>query len=244
MGTFFHLTVRRWTVLFPLFFLLWYSPYVDFPIRVLTVTVASLIIVGSIILAWRRRFLRWIVLVIFGLFALFIVMPSQSRDNSTEIRGRYCEALDSYQGCRYQWGGVGYFGIDCSGFVQKSLEDALVAQGIRTHNPALLRESAWIYWYRTTAKVLGEGDAGRTYTVTTCPNLNALDYSLLMPGDLAVTTTGEHVMAYLGDKVWIAADPTEGKVTRFNIPELKNPYFSVPMRIVRWKILSSSEDHL
>ena len=69
--------------------------------------------------------------------------------------------------------------------------------------------------------------------------MNALDYSLVMPGDLAVTASGDHVMAYLGDKTWIAADPVEGKVTKFVIPEQKNVYFSTPMRIVRWKVLSN-----
>ncbi len=109
---------------------------------------------------------------------------------------------------------------------------------LRTLKPGLVREGIWVYWHRTTAKVLGEGDLGRTYAVTTCTNLNALDYSLLMPGDLAVTASGDHIMAYLGDKTWIAADPGEGKVARFVIPELRNAYFSTPMRIVRWKILS------
>ena len=47
-------------------------------------------------------------------------------------------------------------------------------------------------------------------------------------------------MAYLGDKTWIAADPGEGKVVTFNIPEKNNAYFFTPMRIVRWEILSDS----
>jgi hypothetical protein len=58
-----------------------------------------------------------------------------------------------------------------------------------------------------------------------------------MPGDLAVTTSGDHVLAYLGEKEWIAADPGERKVTKFTIPEKKNAYFYTPMRIVRWRIL-------
>jgi len=69
-------------------------------------------------------------------------------------------------------------------------------------------------------------------------SLKSLDYSLLMPGDLAVTADGDHVMAYLGNQTWIAADPGVGKVTTFTIPEHKNAYFSTPMRVVRWKILN------
>jgi hypothetical protein len=187
---------------------------------------------------WRFRIFRWVLIALYAFSVLFILLPSHPPENRSILRDSYCNALNSYLGCRYVWGGVGYFGIDCSGFVQKGLEDGLVTRGLVTLNPSLVREGIWVYWHRTTAKVLGEGNHGRTYTVTTCPTLNALDYSLLMPGDLAVTSAGDHVLAYLGDKTWIAADPGEGKVTRFVIPELKNAYFSTPMRIVRWKILS------
>ena len=77
----------------------------------------------------------------------------------------------------------------------------------------------------------------RIRSITTCPLLNALDHSLILPGDLAVTEDGTHIMAYLGDKTWIAADPIQEKVTKFKIPEKTNAYFSTPMKIVRWTIL-------
>jgi len=233
------LSVRNWIALFPLFLLLWYSPYVDFPIRVATLLVAFLFLVGSIFFLSRFRVLRWVLISFYALATLFLFLPSSLPENRSDLRVSYCNGLNSYLGCRYVWGGVGYLGIDCSGFVQKGLEDGLVTRGILTLNPALVREGIWVFWHRTTAKVLGEGDHGRTYTVTTCQSLNALDYSSLLPGDLAVTSSGDHVMAYLGNKTWIAADPGEGKVTRFVIPELGNAYFSFPMRIVRWKILSN-----
>jgi hypothetical protein len=233
-------SVREWVVLFPLFFLLWYSPFVDFPIRVVTLAILSLILAGSVFLVWRFRIFRWILITLYTFSVLFLLLPAHLHltGNRSDLRDRYCNALNSYVGCRYVWGGVGYFGIDCSGFVQKGLEDGLATRGLSTLNSDLVREAIWLYWNRTTAKVLGEGDCGRTYTVTACKTLNALDYSLLMPGDLAVTASGNHVMAYLGDKTWIAADPGKGKVTRFVIPELRNAYFSTPMKIVRWKILS------
>jgi hypothetical protein len=102
----------------------------------------------------------------------------------------------------------------------------------------MVRQGIWVYWHRTTAKVLGEDDHGKTFTVTTCQRLNALDYSLLIPGDLAVTSSGTHVLAYLGNQTWIAADPGAGKVTTFVVPEQKNPYFFTPMQIVRWRMLN------
>jgi hypothetical protein len=230
-----------WVTLFPMFFVLWYAPYVDTLNRACTLAVVALIFAGSIFVVWRFRFFRWILLAIYAALTAFLILPSKPPEDRSELRASYCRALTSYTGCPYVWGGVGYFGIDCSGLVQKSLEDALVTNGLSTLNPFLIRESAWLYWNRTTAKVLGQGNIGRTYSVTTCPNLNSLDYSGLVPGDLAVTATGEHVMAYLGNKTWIAADDTEEKVTKFTIPVVggNDHYFEVPMKIVRWKVLSN-----
>ncbi len=112
-------------------------------------------------------------------------------------------------------------------------------RGMTSFDPALLRDSLSLYWHRTTARVIGEGFASRTVPVTLCTSLNALDYSLVQPGDMAVTSGGDHVMAYLGDRTWIAADPGVGKVATFTIPEQKNTYFFTPMRIVRWNILAT-----
>jgi hypothetical protein len=114
----------------------------------------------------------------------------------------------------------------------------LAKRGILAFDPAAVRQAISLYWHDTNARVIGEGYFGRTVFVTTCTNLNTLDYASLQPGDLAVTTGGDHIMAYLGDKTWIAADPGPGKVTEFHIPEERDPYFSTSMRIVRWKLLA------
>jgi hypothetical protein len=227
-----------WLILVPTFLVLWYWPDISFRIRLLTWAIAALLLVGSIFFAWNFRILRGLLLAACVGLTLFLIWPSNRTVDRSALRSDYCAALKSYSGCRYVWGGEGYFGIDCSGFVRRGLEDALASRGFLALNPALTRESISLYWHDTTAKVIGEGYAGRTEPVTTCLMLNTLDYAPLLPGDLAVTSTGEHIMAYLGDKNWIAADPTEGKVTTFVIPETKNAYFSTPMTIVRWKILS------
>jgi hypothetical protein len=64
--------------------------------------------------------------------------------------------------------------------------------------------------------------------------LNKLDSALLLPGDIAVTTSGVHMMAYLGNNKWIGADPGEKRVAIFTIPETKNVWFFTPMNIMRW----------
>ncbi len=229
---------RFWLASLPVFLVLLYFPYIDFPIRVVTWVLALLILIGSIFLTWKFPLWRWSLIAIYGIVILFLLMPSHSQVDRAALRSDYCSALKSYSGCRYVWGGEGYLGVDCSGLVQKGLVNALIVRGLWTLNSELVREGIWLYWHRTTAKVLGEGDHGNTYTVTTCQSLNALDYTLLIPGDLAVTSSGTHVLAYLGNQSWIAADPGAGKVTTFVIPERTNVYFFTPMQIVRWRILN------
>jgi hypothetical protein len=226
-----------WGFSIPLFLLLWYYPVIDYRVRVMTFCVGLWVVAGSVLVTWKTKGIRWFLITIYGLVAVFLLLPSTIPENRENLRTNYCSALESYTGRPYVWGGEGYFGIDCSGFVRKGFEDALVKQGFLHFDPAMVRSGIWLYWHDTTAKVIGEAYGGRTYPVTTCSSLNALDYSLVLPGDLAVTEDGTHIMAYLGDQTWIAADPFEEKVTEFKIPEKKNVYFSTPMKIMRWTLL-------
>ena len=232
------IAIRFWRTSFLVAVVLWYSPCVDVPIRLLTWVAIAVALIGAVIVSWSKPMIRWSLLGLYAGAILFLAYPFHRPVDRPSLQSRYCASLKSYMGCRYVWGGQGYFGIDCSGFVQKGMMDALAVGGVTSLNPALLRESLSLYWHRTTAKVIGEGFAGRTVPVTTCTSLNALDYSLVQPGDMAVTAGGDHVMAYLGDRTWIAADPGVGKVTTFTIPDQKNAYFFTPMRIVRWKMLA------
>jgi cell wall-associated NlpC family hydrolase len=234
-----HFIFRSWLGSLPAFLVFWYIPYLDFPIRVATWALALFFLLGAIFYSWRIQLLRWPLLGVYGLAILFVAWPSAPPADASSLRGDYCLALKSYVGCPYMWGGQGLLGIDCSGLVEKGMQDATAAKGLTRLNPSLVRESLDLYWHRTNAKNLGNGYGGRMFTVTTCPTLNRADYTLLRPGDLAVTMTGDHVLAYLGDLVWIAADPGVGKVAMFKIPEEENSYFFQPMRIVRWKILGS-----
>jgi hypothetical protein len=59
----------------------------------------------------------------------------------------------------------------------------------------------------------------------------------VLPGDLAVTRSGVHIMAYLGNKRWIEADPAAGSVITITAPSANNSWFHTPMNIVRWGIL-------
>ena len=67
-------------------------------------------------------------------------------------------------------------------------------------------------------------------------SLNIIDYTRTLPGDLAITKTGEHVLAYIGYYTWIEADPNSMRVVTMASPS-KSVWFDQPMRIVRWRQL-------
>lgn len=230
------LLVGLWIALIMALLFLWYFPVVSFTSRIALLTVAFLLIVESVILVWKRRALRWGFLAFCAIAMGFILLPSDPGKGQPNLRALYSEALASYSGCPYVWGGEGRFGIDCSGLVRRGLEDAFVRHGFRTMNPYWIRQSVSLWWHDTTAQMLGTGYGGRTREVTMCRKLNDLDHSILLPGDLAVSPSGIHVMVYLGNQTWIEADPAEGKVLKFTIPNEKNGYGASPMRIMRWTI--------
>lgn len=54
-------------------------------------------------------------------------------------------------------------------------------------------------------------------------------------GDLAVTESGSHVVAYFGDQTWVKADPTLGKT---HVYEFSNQFAGLGderVHFVRWK---------
>ena len=98
-------------------------------------------------------------------------------------------------------------GIDCSGLVRSGLIKANYEQGILTFNPRLIREGFSLWWHDCSAKALGEEYRGRTWLLVSARSINEIDYATIMPGDIAVTEDGIHVLAFLRAKLWIEADP-------------------------------------
>ena len=70
------------------------------------------------------------------------------------------------------------------------------------------------------------------------PSLNSLVDPRLAPGDLAVTRSGIHILAYAGGQTWIEADPGVNRVISISAPANENGWFESPMRIVRWRVLA------
>jgi hypothetical protein len=120
--------------------------------------------------------------------------------------------------------------------MRRGLIDAAFLHGIRTFDGGLVRYSIWLWWHDCSARDLGQGH-GLTRPLFNTPSINALDDSRILPGDLAVTDNGVHVMAYLGGSRWIEADPGVGKVIVVSAPSPDNGWFRTPMKIVRWNVL-------
>jgi hypothetical protein len=192
---------------------------------------------GFIGLVWRRHVLRFVLLGVTVLVAGFLALPSRGDPPPENLRREYLAALRRYEGVRYYWGGENSRGIDCSGLVRRGLIDALLRLGVRTLDAGLVRRAITLWWHDSTAAALGDGHRELTVRILSTPSINALDHSRVLPGDLAVTESGIHVLAYLGDQQWIEADPTVGKVITVSAPAHDNAWFAGPMNVVRWSVL-------
>jgi cell wall-associated NlpC family hydrolase len=167
----------------------------------------------------------------------FLALPSRAQPSTEFLRRDYLAGLQRYEGVTYYWGGETSRGIDCSGLIRRGLIDALLRRGVRTLDPGLVRRAISLWWHDCTASALGDQHRGLTLRVLDTPSVNALDHSKVLPGDLAVTRNGIHIMAYLGNNRWIEADPGAGRVITVTAPSADNSWFETPMNIVRWSIL-------
>ena len=204
-----------------------------------TVGVLLLLIIwlGFAALLWRRRLLRILIVVLPIAFGVFLGLPVRSHVDPATLRQDVTTAVRRYKGVPYYWGGESFKGIDCSGLVRRGLVDSLFCRGFRSCDPGLVRYSLWLWWHDCTAKDLGQEYRQMTVHILDTPSINALDDSRILPGDLAVTQEGVHVMEYLGDHMWIEADPSEGSVVAAQAPTERILWFRLPFKIMRWTIL-------
>lgn len=226
-----------WLFLIPLLIGLWLWPINTASVRGAVLGLLLVFLCGAFFFAWRQRVVVYGLIALCGLAAAVALWPGRGFDRRV-LRDDYLASLRSYEGSTYLWGGESGWGIDCSGLVRKAYEMALCRQALGTANPALLRQSVDLWWNDTTAREMARGYEGRTIPVLKCPSLKSLDPTALKQGDLAVSDSGTHVMAYLGDGMWIGADPAEEKVTIFSAAATQSGWFTIPMQIVRWRTLA------
>ena len=193
---------------------------------------------GALRLLWKHKIAQRVSVAASVLLVAFVAFPAASH-HPTSLRSEYVRALKSYEGTTYVWGGESRRGIDCSGLMRCALIDANVKQGFARANPGAVREAFSLWWNDCSAKALKEEYQGKTRLLFTALDLNHLDYTAIQPGDIAVTSSGVHVLAYLGNRTWIEADPNEiygNRVIQVETPT-RNAWFNVPVHIMRWRQL-------
>ena len=232
-----------WLILFALLLLAHWFPIRFGALRFALVADAMTLWLLALWLFWPYKTARGVL--VLGLIApLIIILAPDKPQNPQELRAQYVRALQSYEGTPYIWGGESKRGIDCSGLMRCAFIDANIAQGRSTLNASAIRAAFSMWWNDASAKAIKEEYRGDTRLLFVSPSINhitknQLEYSALEPGDIAVTASGVHVLAYIGNQTWIEADPNELQgncVIKVQTPT-KNAWFNTPVHIMRWRHL-------
>jgi hypothetical protein len=212
-----------------------------YPLRTGFFRAAILVVFAAIVASltvslWHFRVWRCLPAAIPALLAIFFLLPGRLVDPAA-LRAAYVSELQSYKGTRYYWGGENWLGVDCSGLLRAALVDAHFREAVRTLNPALARQGLWFWWHDAAARDLGSG-AHDTLTSRLGPDVRLQDVppDLPLPGDLAVTSDGSHVLAYLGASRWIEADPYTLRVIEL-VPGSESNWWGIQVTPCRWRCL-------
>lgn len=229
---------RVWTWLCILTLILWCYPVAYRTTRVLESLGIVLCWAGALFL-WRRRRAVTLPLVAAALVWVVLVSLPGPPAKADSLARDYCSSLRMFRGVRYIWGGEGLLGIDCSGLVRQGLIWGQFKNGLCHANGHSIRSALSLWWNDCSAQALRDGFSGRTHVLFKANSISSVDHSRLRPGDLAVTADGVHVLAYLGNRTWIEADPNVHKVVEITLPT-ENLWFHVPVVLIRWECLEVS----
>ena len=231
--------LTAWVVLWPLVLVAFVYPISFGSLRLFLLIGVIHLWGGALWLFWKQRLVRYGCLVVAVVTGAVTMLPGYA-DDAAALRQEYVNSLLRYEGTRYVWGGESKLGIDCSGLPRCALMSANLKRGVLTANPQLIRESMGLWWFDSSAKALMEGYRGKTRVLLSTPAINQLDHSRIMPGDFAVTSSGVHALAYVGDQSWIEADPgPANRVILLKVPG-SSAWLNTPVHIMRWRQFESA----
>jgi hypothetical protein len=164
------------------------------------------------------------------------VLPGRPLDTAA-LRQDYVARIKSFEGTEYYWGGESHRGIDCSGLPRRALRDALIAQAIGTFNGRGFRAAFEQWWFDSSALALAAGYRDFAKKLDGGGKINELDTAALLPGDFAVTASGTHLLAYVGDGKWSQADPGLNVVITQHGQKERNSWFQTEVTLHRWSLL-------
>jgi len=235
---------RRNAVILWFLGLLWLVGLVFYPpgnhgTRLCGVVLAASLALGLLALWWRYAVLRWSLIALYAVAAIFWFLTGRTTYDRPTLRLETARALRRYEAVRYYWGGENRLGVDCSGLVRRGATEALFLHGLRTANPWLVRKAVDLWWRDMSASDLGFGARGEARRLFQAKAIKGFNDVTLYPGDFAVTEGGAHTMAYLGDHLWIEADPEAGRVIVVDARTTDNPWFEKGVSILRWRFLEA-----
>jgi hypothetical protein len=201
-------------------------------LRLLVATSVPFLWLLGIFLVRRKRALAISVAVLGFVVIGFCVLPGRAVDPA-DLRTEYVKQLKRYNGTRYVWGGENGRGIDCSGLIRRALINTHMRIAFTTANPSALRSGLDLWWHDCSALAMRDQYRDFTVPVLKAESINSITNPLLRPGDLAVTASGIHILAYLGNQEWIQAEPGEMKVITLTVPH-ENGWLKQPVHIMRW----------
>ncbi len=204
-------------------------------VRVPTIAVLLTLWLTVVALAWRLRWLRIAALTLPILALVTLMLPGRAID-ADDLRRRIVTALRGYEGVTYVWGGENHLGIDCSGLVRRARSDAEWSSAFARLDPGAARRALSLWWNDQSAQAMGENQRATTVALGVVPKPADCAPERYRPGDFAVLG-GVHVVAALGDGVWIEADPGVGKVIILRSGDV-NAWLHQPATLTRWAVLA------
>jgi hypothetical protein len=229
---------RLWLAVAVMTVVLWFYP-VEYQITRVVFTVGVVTTwAGGMILWWRRKVVRGICITVGLVGALVVCLPGRPI-KADGLAVDYVRALRFFEGARYVWGGESRLGIDCSGLIRKGMIWGQFRYGLQTFNGGPIRNALDLWWHDSSAQALRDGYRGWTTRLFEADGIAQTDHARLKAGDLAVTADGVHILAYLGNREWIEADPGMRKVIKVSLPT-NNGWFNNSVIFLRWKWLEET----